>query len=601
MDSKKYNEYNIIENKPPPANEEYLTDNAGETFNKNYSKILKCLYCMKIPLIEANEINITANCVNNHKQILSYQDFRPIYLEKWKKILICTICSKTFLEDSFFFCQNCEKYYCNKDKNEHLLNEKCKEHKIKYIRKMESICSEHNDKIYSYCNECNKDICVLCTGHEKHNQTYINSIIIKEDELHKYKEQYKNIKLYVEKTYEKIEQIFIQMKETYESIKSRNIYQIDLAEYLLGCYLVKYEERDLTYNIINNITHFYKVLRNNIIKIFNELSKIKWPFEDENLIEKNLSKLNIFKELKEHTNWVNCLIPLDNGDFVSSSSDSKIIIYDLNNLSPKNIIDESENGVNYIYKINNNKIISCTNVHTMKIFRFFENNNKYIIEQILYGHQDNIKKIIQNSFDNSLISCSEDKSIKIWSINNNNYIFNKELIINENIDSIVQSRNNEIISTSSSDFTVKFWDLKSFKNLSTISEIKCSPYPNSLSKLSNEYIGIGGWDNNGIYLINIDTRSIVKQIEIGYNINVIYNNDFDIFYTCEYKQDNEMKYYYEIGQWKMDNSYNKIKCISKKYHIHNNLITSILKINKEKEMNTIYLTSSYDKTIKVWK
>ena len=62
-----------------------------------------------------------------------------------------------------------------------------------------------------------------------------------------------------------------------------------------------------------------------------------------------------------------------------------------------------------------------------------------------------------------------------------------------------------------------------------------------------------------------------------------------------------MKYYYEIGQWKMDNSYNKIKCISKKYHIHNNLITSILKINKEKEMNTIYLTSSYDKTIKVWK
>ena len=62
-----------------------------------------------------------------------------------------------------------------------------------------------------------------------------------------------------------------------------------------------------------------------------------------------------------------------------------------------------------------------------------------------------------------------------------------------------------------------------------------------------------------------------------------------------------MKYYYEIGQWKMDNSYNKINCISKKYHIHNNLITSILKINKEKEMITIYLTSSYDKTIKVWK
>ena len=52
---------------------------------------------------------------------------------------------------------------------------------------MESICSEHNDKIYSFCNECNKDICVLCIGHEKHNQTYINSITINEKD-------YKNIK-----------------------------------------------------------------------------------------------------------------------------------------------------------------------------------------------------------------------------------------------------------------------------------------------------------------------------------------------------------------------------------------------------------------------
>ena len=69
----------LIENKPPPANEDYLTDSSGEIFNKNFEKILRCPFCMKIPIISASQTNITINCVNNHKQILSYEDFRPNY------------------------------------------------------------------------------------------------------------------------------------------------------------------------------------------------------------------------------------------------------------------------------------------------------------------------------------------------------------------------------------------------------------------------------------------------------------------------------------------------------------------------------------------
>ena len=592
---------NIIESKPPPVSGDYITDGSGEIFNKNFEKILRCPYCMKIPNIYTTESNVTINCINNHKQILSYEDFRPMYFEKWKKILKCCICDKSFLQDSFFYCIDCDKYFCNNDKNEHLNNENNKNHKIKYIRKMESICSEHNDKIYSFCNECNKDICVLCSGHENHKKTFISSILINEKDLQKYKNEYENIKLYVEKTYEKIEKVLIEMRETFEKIKKRNKYQIDLAEYLLGCYALKLEERDLNYAIISNLSNFFHVFKKNINKNFGELYKLKWPFDENESIKKNLSNLNLIKELNEHSDIVNSLIALDNGDFVSSSSDSKIIIYDLENLSPKNIIDETENGVNYIYKINENKIISCTNVHTIKIFKLYENNTKHLIEQIIYGHKDNIIKVIQNNFDETLISCSEDKTIKIWNMNNNNYIFKTDLITNENVNSIIHIKNYEILSSSSIEFKIKFWNLKTLEKISIISDIKCSPYPDSISLLSNEYIGVGGWDNNGIYLINIDKRIIDKQLKIGKNINVIYNLDNDFFFTCEYNQDNELNYHYDISQWKMDNKYSNIHCVSSKSYIHNNLITAIIKIKNQREMDSLFLTSSYDKKIKIWK
>ena len=591
----------IIENKAPPTSVDYITDGSGEIFNKNFEKILRCPYCMKIPIIYASESNVTINCINNHKNTLSYEDFRPTYFEKWKEILKCCICSKSFLQDSFFYCIDCDKYFCNNDKNEHLKIEKYINHKIKYIRKMESICSEHNDKIYSFCNECNKDICVLCIGHEKHNQTYINSIIINENDLQKYKEEFENIKLYVKKTYENIEKVFIEMRKTFEKIKKRNVYQIDLAEYLLGCYALKFEERDLNYNIISNLSNFFSVFKQNINKNFGELCKIKWPFDENESSKKSLSNLKLIKKLNEHSGSVNSLIVLDNGDFVSSSSDSKIIIYDFKNLSPINIIDETENGVNYIYKIEENKIISCSNVHTMKIFKLYENNTKHLIEQIIYGHKDNIIKIIQNNFDKTLISCSEDKTIKIWNVNNNNYIFQNDLITNENVNSILYIKKNEILSSSSTDFTIKFWNLKTLENISVLSNIKCSPYPNSITILSNEYIGVGGWDNNGIYIINIDKRIIVRQLKIGKNINFMYNLENEFFFTCEYNHDNELQYHYDVSQWKMDNKYNNIKCISSKSYIHHNLITAITKIKNKKEIDSIFLTSSYDKKIKIWK
>ena len=49
---------NIIESKPPPVSGDYITDGSGEIFNKNFEKILRCPFCMKIPIISASQTNI---------------------------------------------------------------------------------------------------------------------------------------------------------------------------------------------------------------------------------------------------------------------------------------------------------------------------------------------------------------------------------------------------------------------------------------------------------------------------------------------------------------------------------------------------------------
>ena len=81
-------------------------------------------------------------------------------------------------------------------------------------------------------------------------------------------------------------------------------------------------------------------------------------------------------------------------------------------------------------------------------------------------------------------------------MNNNNYIFKTNLIINENANSMIYIKNYEIFSSFSTEFKIKFWDLKTLENILITSNIKCWPYPNSISLLLNEYIDVGSWDNN---------------------------------------------------------------------------------------------------------
>lgn len=54
----------------------------------------------------------------------------------------------------------------------------------------------------------------------------------------------------------------------------------------------------------------------------------------------------------------------------------------------------------------------------MRINKLIE-NNKYKIGQIIYGHNDNVCKVIVIR-KNKLISISNDKTMKLWALNKEN-------------------------------------------------------------------------------------------------------------------------------------------------------------------------------------
>ena len=104
---------------------------------------------------------------------------------------------------------------------------------------------------------------------------------------------------------------------------------------------------------------------------------------DETEVDKNI--IIMYNDKKIDTKYKDLGIKIDSKKTISSIKNS------INQLSINNkiflLMDVKKENVNYIYKIEENKIISCSNVHTMKIFKLYENNLK---ENDSFNINDNI-------------------------------------------------------------------------------------------------------------------------------------------------------------------------------------------------------------------
>ena len=213
-------------------------------------------------------------------------------------------------------------------------------------------------------------------------------------------------------------------------------------------------------------------------------------------------------------------------------------------------------------------------------------NNSHPNIQNINAHKDKVRKIIELK-DGRYVSCSGDKTIKIWKFINNELISDKIIYDNNIINSfssIEEVNENEIISTPiNENGSIIFWNINEGKIISQINGIACVFCWNLLKKISNNTFIVGG--AREIYLIK-DYELIDRiQIELGCDIySICYLNNGNIL-TGD--KNGFIKY------WNFNN--HKLKFIKEK-KFHDNRIRVISQISDD-----LILSGSYDKKIKIIK
>ena len=285
---------------------------------------------------------------------------------------------------------------------------------------------------------------------------------------------------------------------------------------------------------------------------------------------KLLSQTNIKKSICPHKEKITKLLILNDGRLASCSYDKTINIYNSNDFSIELVIEE-ENKINYIYQLDDNTLIICSN----KIILYDIIDNEFKIKQKLLAHNGPIFKVC-DYFDkdlNGFASLSEDNSIKIWYIKKpkKKFISLITLKYKNGFNSICQITDNIIASSNYIEKKIFFWNLQNKKIDKIIDNVICSEGCDSLVIHENNLIVFG----KGIYIINVKNLEIIKQYNFAYHINCIsFIDENNIIYTGDNVGN--------LKEWKI----NGIEWIELSFKEINNI-----EYNKENKNNKVIIDS----------
>ena len=297
-----------------------------------------------------------------------------------------------------------------------------------------------------------------------------------------------------------------------------------------------------------------------------------------------LNQFKVIKTINQHNDEVRNLIKPNDNRIITCSNDTTLKVFEIfEDLRYRGFtIKKHSSSVTYIDLINPNKIVSCSTDRTIKFISINESLYKceFMIEK---AHKDIIVKVISLSF-NRIASCSNDKSIKIWK---SNYPYSDTPISVLNghddiVSSIIQLVNTEYLLSGSHDNTLRIWSLISYQCVSIISDVYTES-ANSLLQFDDNRVIVGGMERFEV----VDIKKGSKMIKMGYdglrevNAFMKWKNDI-VLMGCRYGF---------IG----------IFCINKgnQFYVrdteHKKSITSLLR----KDENSFYSTSE-DGSIKIW-
>ena len=214
----------------------------------------------------------------------------------------------------------------------------------------------------------------------------------------------------------------------------------------------------------------------------------------------------------------------NNNIIISSNQNFQILNNNLNKII-YNYENSHDKKISCFCIIDNNNFLTGSEDKTIKKWKI--ENEKINLIDTLQGHNRVINKIIYLENSN-IISCSNDHTVKIWE-KIKEYQCIKTFEHKETVRSILLFDNNTLIS---GDYNgqLKIWDLNNLQEKFSLNKCEVLWYE-SLKKIDNERIIVGGKFDKIMKVINISQKKIIQYISsnfVVYSINIL-KNGFSVF------------------------------------------------------------------------
>ena len=317
-------------------------------------------------------------------------------------------------------------------------------------------------------------------------------------------------------------------------------------------------------------------LKDSLGEIKNKDNKINNQINNNNLYNNfniELKKpIHIFRDDK-----VSCLTAMNDGRLVFGYNDRSIIIYNKETYKPDLIIKEHDGPVRYITQLSSGILVSCSKDKSIKLYSI--KGNKYKVLQSL--NQNDAVYEIKELKNKSLASISSDRTITFYIKDNLKYKKDYHKVEDDWCSQIKQTKDNEICYfVSTTLWQIKFYDFikkKVKKSLWT--------HQNHIITVTKDLLITTGFRR--ISIININNYEIIRSIEVSGKgfITGVYMPNQNILLTGDSEG--------IIKQWRIEDD--NLILVSKVEKAHDSAIKDL------KNLGNGHLAScSVDNTIKIW-
>ena len=491
-------------------------DSESEESEKNKEFNLNCPQCHLIPEIYLKNENfpfIGSKCPNNHIEkkidLLNFFEKGKNFSKENTKCK-CTKTNKSNVE--LYYCHNCQIIICEKCLSSHDST-----HKIIFEELKNIYCCEHQMEFSSFCYDCHKNLCKECfSNHKKHEIDNFEDLIRTNDMYKKIIDKKDRIISYLQKIKIILDSYKIELMQKIDKLKKYFDMEINLFNEIINQYSKKVFNYQIFHNldIISNFSIEANIIKSNdsfldkTQKIINLLKKI------DNTIVKNKT-IKLLKNVTiEETIYSLCFLKKHN--LIAMGMDKKINLVDsnFNTISSNKIFDDK---IAYIFEQLDGKIVVVDLNKIVKILQI--KDEKLEIYKKIESKED--KNFVGIELSNKKIICGGDQYLTIIEPS---FIFKysiaKTIDLEGFISNVVELNKDSYLVGQSHQHRIIIYSSSDNKEIYRVNNVNSRGNNYSIAKISNDLVGIAGYEKNEnlyacIFIFSIEKRKICQKFYIN--------------------------------------------------------------------------------------